>query len=150
MPRTLMGGILTADYNHPVRFARGGTGLNCDRSAVASSAILRQRTKVKILLLCHDLTTLLRLNSVWTAAGATVLAKTSSEVPDCIVIDLGRRDALLQISRLRARHPEVDIITCAATFDDGPVSAAKAAGASDFAARSFVDQRVARRLKLQG
>ena len=39
---------------------------------------------------------------------------------------------------------------CAATFDGEAVDAAKAAGATDFAARSFVDQRVARRLKLPG
>lgn len=105
---------------------------------------------VKILLLCHDLTTLLRLDAVWTAAGATVLKKTSSEAPDCIVIDLGRRDALDEVARLRALHPEVDIVTCAATFDGHAVEAARAAGATDFAARSFVDQRVARRLKLAG
>ncbi|MCX7145634.1 MAG: hypothetical protein NT042_05395 [Sulfuritalea sp.] len=105
---------------------------------------------MKILLLCHDLTTLLRLDSTWTAAGATVLKRTSGEKPDCIVIDLGRRDALAEVVRLRALHPNVDIITCAATFDGDAVEAAKAAGATDFAARSFVDQRVARRLKLAG
>ncbi|MCX7165751.1 MAG: hypothetical protein NTV11_05705 [Rhodocyclales bacterium] len=105
---------------------------------------------MKILLLCHDLTTRLRLTHVWSAAGATMLTKTSSETPDCIVIDLGRRDALAEIIRLRALHPEVDIVTCAATFDGIAVEAAKAAGATDFAARSFVGQRVARRLKLAG
>lgn len=105
---------------------------------------------MKILLLCHDLATLLRLDSVWTAAGASVLKKTSNQTPDCIVIDLGRRDALGEIARLRALHPAVDIVTCAATFDGPTVEAAKAAGATDFAARSFVDQRVARRLKLAG
>ena len=103
---------------------------------------------MKILLLCHDLATLLRLYSAWTAAGASVLKKTSNQTPDCIVIDLGRRDALDEIARLRALHPDVDIVTCAATFDGPAVEAAKAAGATDFAARSFVDQRVARRLKL--
>ncbi len=103
---------------------------------------------MKILILCHDLTTLLRLDAAWTAAGATVLKKTSGETPDCIVIDLGRRDALAEITRLRGLHPDVDIITCAATFDGDAVESAKAAGATDFAARSFVDQRVARRLKL--
>ena len=36
----------------------------------------------------------------------------------------------------------------AVTFDGEAVEAAKAAGATDFAARSFVDRRVARRLKL--
>ena len=103
---------------------------------------------MKILLLCHDLTTLLRLDSAWTAAGATVLKKTSSETPDCIVIDLGRRDALDQIARLRSLHPDVDIVTCAATFDGDVVEAAKAAGATDFAARSSIDLRIKRRLKL--
>jgi DNA-binding NarL/FixJ family response regulator len=105
---------------------------------------------MKILLLCHDLGTLLRLDAAWTAAGATVLKKTSREAPDCIVVDLGRGDALSEISRLRKLHPDIDIVTCAATFDGEAVEAAKAAGATDFAARSFVDQRVARRLKLPG
>ena len=103
---------------------------------------------MKILLLCHDLTTRLRLTHVWSASGVTMLARTSSEIPDCIVIDLGRRDALQEIARLRTLHPEVDIISCAATFDGPAVEAAKAAGATDFAARSHVDKRVARRLKL--
>jgi len=103
---------------------------------------------MKILLLCHDLTTLLRLESTWTAAGATVLKKTSMETPDCIVIDLGRNDALAEIARLRSLHPAVDIITCATTFDGEAVEAAKATGATDFAARDHVDRRVARRLKL--
>lgn len=103
---------------------------------------------MKILLLCHDLTTRLRLSHVWSTAGVTMLPRTSSETPDCIVIDLGRRDALDEIARLRALHPDVDIVTCAATFDGPAVEAAKAAGATDFAARSHVDKRVARRLKL--
>ena len=104
----------------------------------------------KILLLCHDLTTRLRLTHVWSAAGVAMLPRTSKETPDCIVIDLGRRDALQEIARLRALHPEVDIVTCAATFDGPAVEAAKGAGATDFAARSHVDKRVARRLQLPG
>ncbi len=105
---------------------------------------------MNILLLCHDLTTLLRLDAAWTAAGATVLKKTSSEAPDCIVIDLGRGDALVEITRLRALHTDIDIIACAATFDGDVVGAAKAAGATDFAARSSIDLRIKRRLKLPG
>ncbi|MDP2825624.1 MAG: hypothetical protein Q8O52_23435 [Sulfuritalea sp.] len=53
---------------------------------------------MRILLLCHDLTTPLRLNSVWLAAGVTMLPRISSEMPDCIVIDLGRRDALDEVA----------------------------------------------------
>lgn len=104
----------------------------------------------RILLLCHDLGTRLQLAATWTAAGATMLAPTSNETPDCIVIDLGRRDALEEIARLRSLHPGVGIISCGASFDEAAVTAAKAAGADDFAARSFVDRRVSRLLKLQG
>jgi CheY-like chemotaxis protein len=104
----------------------------------------------KILLLCHDLTTRLHLSHVWSAAGVTMLSRTSNEIPDCIVIDLGRRDALQEISRLRALHPTVTIVTCAASFEGEAVEAAKAAGATDFAARNFVDKRVARHLQLPG
>jgi CheY-like chemotaxis protein len=103
-----------------------------------------------ILLLCHDLTTRLRLTQVWSAAGAMLLQRNSSEQPDCIVIDLDRRDALAEISRLRALHPDVCIFSCAATFDQTRVEAAQTAGATEFAARSFVDKRVARRLELPG
>ena len=120
------------------------------RRLTSASSTLSETAGAKILLLCHDLTTLLRLDSVWTTAGATVLGKTSSETPDCIVIDLGRRDALAEIARLRALHPEVSIVTCAATFEGDAVEAAKAAGATDFASRSSVGQRVSRRLKLPG
>jgi CheY-like chemotaxis protein len=106
-------------------------------------------TKKKILLLCHDLTTRLHLTATWTAAGVEMLAATSEESPDCIVIDLGRRDALDEIARRRERHPEVTIIACFATYNDEAVGAAKAAGANDIAARSFVDRRVARLLQLE-
>jgi hypothetical protein len=104
----------------------------------------------RILLLCHDLGTRLQLTTGWRAAGATVLAPASEEAPDCIVVDLGRRDALSEITRLRLLHPGVVIISCGATFDEAAVTSAKAAGADDFAARSFVDRRVARLLKLPG
>ena len=102
----------------------------------------------KILLLCHDLTTRLHLASTWTAAGAAMLAATSIDAPDCIVVDLGRRDSLDEIVRLRALHPAVTIIACFASFNEDAVSAAREAGADDFAARSFVDRRVARLLEL--
>lgn len=104
----------------------------------------------KILLLCHDLTTRLRLTHAWSSAGITMLQRTSSETPDCIVIDLGRADALRETARLRALHPEVAILACGPSFEEGAVAAAKAAGATDFAARGHIEQRVARLLKLPG
>ncbi len=124
------------------------TKLQC--RLTSASTTLSEAAKTKVLLLCHDLTTRLRLTHVWSAAGVTMLTRTSTEPPDCIVIDLGRRDALPEIARLRALHPDVDIVTCAATFDQALVEAAQTAGATEFAARSFVDKRVARRLKLPG
>ena len=102
----------------------------------------------KILLLCHDLTTRMHLDATWTAMGATMLKPNGGETPDCIVVDLGRRDSLDEIARLRALHPSVTIIACFATYNDGAVGAAREAGATDFAARSFVDRRVARLLGL--
>ncbi len=102
----------------------------------------------KILLLCHDLTTRLNLTATWTAAGVTMLTPGSEEAPDCIVVDLGRRDSLDEIARRRARHPGVTIIACFASYNDEAVAAAREAGADDFAARSFVDRRVARLLEL--
>ena len=110
----------------------------------------QQPMNPRILLLCHELGTRLQLSAAWTAAGATMLAPASTEVPDCIVVDLGRRDALSEIARLRSLHPGVGIISCGASFDEAAVTAAKAAGADDFAARSFVDRRVSRLLKLPG
>jgi DNA-binding response OmpR family regulator len=102
----------------------------------------------KILLLCHDLTTRLNLTSLWVAAGVNMLKPADEEVPDCVVVDLGRRDSLDEIARLRALHPEVTIIACFASYNEEAVVAAREAGADDFAARSFVDRRVARLLKL--
>lgn len=109
-----------------------------------------KRMPPRILLLCHDLGTRLQLTAAWKAAGATMLPPASVEMPDCIVVDLGRRNALSEITRLRLLHPGVVIISCAASFDEAAVTAAKAAGADDFAARSFVDRRVTRLLKLPG
>ncbi len=108
----------------------------------------RMKIQMKILLLCHDLTTRLHLAATWTAAGATMLAPAGEETPDCIVVDLGRRDALDEIARLRDLHPAVTIVACFASFNEDAVSAAREAGADDFAARGFVDRRVARLLKL--
>ena len=104
----------------------------------------------KILLLGHDIATRLRLKEAWTALGVEVLAPTSAARPHCAVVDLGRRDALEQIARLRAAHADLPIVACATAFDEAAVTAATAAGASDFASHGFVDRRVARLLKLAG
>jgi hypothetical protein len=45
-------------------------------------------------------------------------------------------------------HPAVPIVACFATYNEEAVAAAREAGATEFAARSFVDRRVARLLKL--
>jgi len=103
----------------------------------------------KILFLCHDLTTRLHLSATWSAAGVDMLKPTSEDLPDCIIVDLGRRDSLDEIQRLRALHPHTAIIACFATYNDEAVGAAREAGATDFAARSFVERRVARLLDLE-
>lgn len=102
---------------------------------------------MKILLWCDDLMNRVRLESAWKAAGATVLKKTSAETPDCIVIDLGVRNACEQIARMRTEHPAVDIVAFGPHFDGDAFAAAKAAGATEIAARGSVLERITRRLK---
>lgn len=102
---------------------------------------------MKILLWCDDIMGRTRLESAWKAAGATVLRKTSEEAPECIVVDLSAREALGHIERLRARHPEVEIIAFGPHFDAEAFAAARARGASELAARSSIVERVTRRLR---
>ena len=101
---------------------------------------------MKILLWCDDLMSRMRLESAWKAAGATVLKKKTSEVPDCIVIDLAVRNACDHIAQLRATHPQVDIIAFGPHFDADSFKAAKDAGANELAARSSIVERITRRL----
>jgi hypothetical protein len=54
---------------------------------------MRSDEMMKTLFLCHEPTTLLRLRSARTAAGAAILKRTSSDTQDCIVTDIDRREA---------------------------------------------------------
>lgn len=101
---------------------------------------------MKILLWCDDLVIRLKLEAAWKTAGATMLKKTSPEIPDCIVIDLGGRHALRNIAHLRATNPQVDVIAFAPEYDGELFAAAEQAGASDFAARGSIVERVTRRM----
>lgn len=101
---------------------------------------------MKILLWCDDLVSRLKLEAAWKSAGATMLKKTSPETPDCIVIDLAGRHALRNIAHLRATHPQVDVIAFAPEYDDALFAAAEQAGASDFAARGSIVERITRRM----
>src|SRR5690348_6077664 len=100
---------------------------------------------MKILIWTDDLMTRMRLESAWSKAGATVLKKTSGETPDCIVIDLTARDALGHIARLRAAHPQVEVIGFGPHYDAESFKAAKAAGATEISARGSVLERITRR-----
>jgi DNA-binding NarL/FixJ family response regulator len=91
-----------------------------------------------------------RLDSAWKAAGARMLKKTETETPDCVVIDLGSRNALQRISETRAAFPGLDVIAFGPHLDGDALKAAKAAGATDLAARSSVVERVLRRMAAQG
>lgn len=100
---------------------------------------------IKILLRCDDLMSRMRLESAWKAAGATMLKRQSTETPDCIVVDLGARNACTQIAQLRATHPQVDIVVFGPHFDADAFDAAKQAGATEVAARGSIVERVSRR-----
>jgi hypothetical protein len=101
---------------------------------------------IKILLWCDDLMNRMRLESAWKAAGATMLKKKTTEVPDCIVIDLAVRNACTHIASLRAAHPDVDIVAFGPKFDAETFAAAKSAGATDIAAQGSIVERITRRL----
>lgn len=62
---------------------------------------------MKILLLCDDLMSRVRIESAWKKAGAEMLKKDGAQPPDLIVLDLTAREALAQIERLCARHERI-------------------------------------------
>ena len=105
---------------------------------------------MKILLWTDDLMTRVRLDSAWTSAGATVLKKNSAEVPEIVVVDLGARDALGHIARLHAAHPGIEIVAFGPHFDADAFHAARAAGASEMAARSSIVERLTRKMRRPG
>ncbi len=101
---------------------------------------------MKILLWCHDLMNRMRLESAWKAVGVTMLKRNSTEVPDCIVVDLANSRALEQIRELRDAHPQVDIIAFGAQMDSDTFRQAQEAGATEIAASGSIEHRVTRRL----
>lgn len=126
---------------------------NCicnDRQITWSDAPVRASSTcamaMKIQLWCDDITTRLRLEFKWKALGATLLRKTATETPDCVVVDLAGRGALGRIAQLRERHPQVEIVVFAAQFDADAFSAAEAAGATELAAHNSIAERITRRI----
>ncbi|BAL24122.1 hypothetical protein [Azoarcus sp. KH32C] len=102
---------------------------------------------MKILLWCDDLINRVRLESAWKTAGATVLKKNSTEVPDLVVVDLQARNACEHIAQLRQKHAQAGIIAFGPHFDAEAFEAAKAAGATEIAAQGSIVERVMRRLR---
>lgn len=102
---------------------------------------------MKILLLCDDLMSRVRIESAWKKAGAEMLKKDGAQPPDLIVLDLTAREALAQIERLRAAHPGVDILAFGPHVDAEAFRQAKAAGVAELVARGAVVERVLAKLK---
>lgn len=100
---------------------------------------------MKVLMWCDNLATRRDLEAAWMAAGLTVLKKNTTEVPDCIVIDMAVRNPCVRIAELRAAHPQVDIIAFASKFDAEAFAAAQEAGATEMAAQNSIVERVTRR-----
>lgn len=102
---------------------------------------------MKILLWCDDLMSRTRIESAWKAAGARILRKNTSEVPDLVVLDLTVRDALAEIPRLRTAWPGADLLAFGPHVEGETFKAAKAAGATELVARGSVVDRVLARMK---
>lgn len=97
---------------------------------------------MNIFLLCDELMSRTRLASAWKQAGATVIKSTDGTTPDYIVVDLTARDALARVAHLRAASPSIDILAFGPHVEGDLLLAAKAAGASELAARGSVLERV--------
>jgi DNA-binding NarL/FixJ family response regulator len=102
---------------------------------------------MNILLWCDDLMSRTRIASALQAAGATVLKKTATETPDCVIVDLTSRDAAGHVARLRAAHPAVEIIAFGPHVDEAGLAAAKAAGANEAVPRGAILTLMQRRLQ---
>lgn len=102
---------------------------------------------MKVLLWCDDLMSRMRVESALKASGATVLKRTATEAPDCILVDLTARDAIGHIGRLRAAHPGSEIVAFGPHVDGAAFKAAREAGAGEVVARGAVVERLQRRLK---
>lgn len=101
---------------------------------------------MKILLWCDDLMTRTRIESAWKAAGALILRKNAADTPDLVVMDLTARNAVDEITRLRAQWPDCAILAFGPHVDGDAFKTAKAAGATELVARGAVVERVLRRL----
>jgi hypothetical protein len=102
---------------------------------------------VKILIWCDDLLARTRMESAWKMAGATVLRKSDTNVPELIVVDLTARNALAEITRLHSLHPGVPLLAFGPHVDGDAFRNAKAAGAGECVARGAVLDRVLGKLK---
>ncbi len=102
---------------------------------------------MKILLWCDDLLSRTRIESGWKAAGAEILRKNSTELPDLAVVDLTARNAIAEIARMRAAYPGLGIVAFGPHVDGEAFKQAKAAGATEQVARGSVVERVLAKLK---
>lgn len=101
---------------------------------------------MKIMLWTDDLMSRVRIESAWKNAGAQVLKKSATEIPDLVVMDLTAREALTHIRSFRESNPGVDILAFGPHVDGEAFKAAREAGATELVARGAVVERVLKRL----
>lgn len=101
---------------------------------------------LKILLWTDDLMSRTRIESRWKIAGAQLVKRNDEATADLLVMDLGAKDALSHIERLRTERPELEIIAYGPHVDGAAFKAAREAGATEVVARGQVVVRIARRL----
>ncbi|MDA8420293.1 MAG: hypothetical protein M0039_03400 [Pseudomonadota bacterium] len=101
---------------------------------------------MKILLLCDDLMSRVRMESRWKAAGAELMKSGAAAEPDLIVVDLSAAGALETVRRMRSAHPATDIIAFGPHVDGDAFRQAKIAGATGLVARGAVVEKVLARI----
>ena len=71
--------------------------------------------------------------------GSQVLPRAGQTSPDVVLLDIGlpELDGLECLARLRATHPEIDVVICSGSADPEQIGAAGAAGAAGYIVKSI-------------
>jgi DNA-binding NarL/FixJ family response regulator len=71
--------------------------------------------------------------------GSQVLPRAGQTSPDVVLLDIGlpELDGLACLARLRATHPEIEVVICSASVDSEQIAAAREAGAAGYIVKSL-------------
>jgi len=76
--------------------------------------------------------------------GSQVLPRTGQTSPDVVLLDIGlpELDGLACLARLRATHPEIQVVICSGSSDPEQIEAARSAGAAGYVVKSLAAEEL--------